>query len=734
MASIATPIRCSGLIAVALIIRSRDGPRFVFHYPPRPSTEASQEERLYGTELDESEVEESLLEEVGSDESDLEDGGYSLPRHNKVEKEDKPKLKNHVVELDLEGDDHYDKPNGEHVVPWEHLFEFDTTDLESILTPSRAYHKKKFEMSLDPLIFVTYPIHIREDGLWKKKKPKKAKKSKTEASEPGAAPAETKSIEEEMKDVSLGEKPGNASEDGDDHGGMTMFNAVFILNPRKDQAREKIKDIYEHVIKKFNKALKHAQASANYVWKESEMMLSMKEKAREERKSLQFVFVIHTHKEAGRPMSWLWNEILIKSTLAAAIRDVYLAISSDKIATVRFATKPPLDLSLQVPIPNFLMSLPTSADKAMPGLLVTTANPLVDEEGNEDPTHLNKHFALLLLNDESKIVAEIQADDTDLSEPLIECIRLCKPTLSFLQVAQTNAVDLNSLLVLAQHLIYWRRAIAIPPLHAREMYIVSPNCDSRKLPLASVAWKKAFPLAPSLPGFLAALSAAPRPFKNFAPSKDHRPTYLDMVAWLIRGGWVTQLRTFAWILVWPEIIYEVQYQLKSEAIEKSKKGAKSQSGSSESTESTDESSPEKHSSTDPSAPLTTEQVAENARLERLADKLAKEAAETAADFVKMPKPVATEHPSINNAEHLKHIPPYIIKDPHKVSHEESLYIAALGKRFTEPRSKECWTKFTKYFNGCEALEMIALQENRKRKETWGILLSYHEHLLSCKHW
>jgi nitrogen permease regulator 3 len=443
---------------------------------------------------------------------------------------------------------------------------------------------------------------------------------------------------------------------------------------------------------------------------------------------------MNTHNKTGRPMSWLWAEILLKSTLAAAIRDVFLKISCNKIATVHFAIKPPLDLSLQIPIPNFLMSLPSSTEKAMPGLLVTTANPLVDEEGNEDPTHLNKHFALLLLDHEAKIVAEIQADDTDLSEPLIECIRLCKPTLSFLQVAQTNAVDVNSLLILAQHLIYWRRAIAIPPLHAREMYIVSPNCDSRKLPPASVAWKKAFPLAPSLPSFLAALSAAPRPFKTFAPSKDHRPTYLDMIAWLIRGGWVTQLRTFAWILVWPEIIYEVQYQLKAEAIEKSKKGTKSQSGSSESTESTDESSPEKLSSIDPSAPLTTEQVAENARLERLADKLAKEAAEAAAAFSKMPKPVATEHPSINQAEHLKRIPPYIIKDPHKVSHEESLYIAALGKRFTEPKSKECWTKFTKYFNGYEALEMIALQENRKRKETWGILLSYHENLLVCKHW
>ena len=73
------------------------------------------------------------------------------------------------------------------------------------------------------------------------------------------------------------------SEDGNDHGGMTMFNAVFVLNVPKDEEDDRILDIYEYVIKKFNKVLKHAQAQSNYVWKESEMILSMKEKAREER-------------------------------------------------------------------------------------------------------------------------------------------------------------------------------------------------------------------------------------------------------------------------------------------------------------------------------------------------------------------------------------------------------------------------------------------------------------------
>jgi hypothetical protein len=393
-----------------------------------------------------------------------------------------------------------------------------------------------------------------------------------------------------------------------------------------------------------------------------------------------------------------------------------------------------LDLSLQIPVPSFLTSLPASTEKAMLGLPVTSANPFVDEEGNEDPTHLNKHFALLLLDDEDKIISELEKDNTELSAPLIETIRLSKPTLSFLQVAQANSIELPSLLILVQHLIYWRKAIAIPPLHARETYIVSPNCDSTKLPTASVAWKKAFPLAPSLPNFLASLSAAPRPYKTFSPSKDHRATYLEMLGWLIRGGWVTQLRTFALILVWPEIIYEVEYQLKADSLKKKADGLRSEQTSSESPDSNEDSSSDKAKADDPNAPLTTEQIAQNARLKRLADKAAKDAEAEAEEFAKKPVPVATDHPSFNKAVHLRPIAPYIIVDPHKVSHEESLYIAALGKRFTDPKAKECWFKLCKYFNGREALEMIGLREGMKRKETWGILMHYQEHLFVTKHW
>jgi hypothetical protein len=276
-----------GLIAVALVIRSRDGPRFVFHYPPQPATtQASQHEVRYGTELDQSELQEKSQEDDDDDDLDLEDGYQLNAGFGKLDLSDKTSgNRGKARDVDSsDGDDHYDLPSGEHFVPWEHLAEFSTKDLESILTPSRAFHKKKFELSLDPLYFVTYPIHVREDGLWKKKKLKKGKKSKDEAESRSGDAGDAGDAEKEDDAKGEPKATDQNSEDGDDHGGMTMFNVVFVLNVPREEEDERIQDIYEHVIKKFNKAMKHAQAQSNYVWKESEMILSMKEKAREERK------------------------------------------------------------------------------------------------------------------------------------------------------------------------------------------------------------------------------------------------------------------------------------------------------------------------------------------------------------------------------------------------------------------------------------------------------------------
>jgi hypothetical protein len=347
------------------------------------------------------------------------------------------------------------------VVPWEYLDAFRTKDLASILTPARAFHKKCFELTLDPLTFVTYPMHIREDGRWKKKKREKRRRRKEEEEKRAneamsedtvisESPAETSGLEDDAKKVSMPKGTSFASDDTND-GGMTMFNLVFIMNPRTTEAPMRVMDMFEHVAKDINKALRYAQNYSNYVWKESERILNLKEKAREER----------------RPMSTLWDTILRKSTLAQTMKTIYTSISTNNIAVVQLLSDPPVRLSVQIPKPYFLSMLPEFDEPSMPGLWITTANFFGDQEYEDETSLLSKHFALLLLDDEDKIIADIQSDGGELTGPLLEYLKIVKPTLSFHQTAQQHAISLNDIRILAQHLIYHRRAIAVPPLHPR---------------------------------------------------------------------------------------------------------------------------------------------------------------------------------------------------------------------------------------------------------------------------
>jgi hypothetical protein len=286
----------SSLLAVALVVRSKDGPRFVFHYPPRLTARESQELPRYGTELDPT-TPDTSDDEGSSGENDFEEDVYHL--NKKYENPGQGKRSRHVSLWD--GDEHFDSAEGLQIVPWEHLDAFSTKDLASILTPAKPYHKKCFQLTLDPLHIVTYPMHIREDGRWKKRKRSK-KKRRDEEVTTGSDSWFTKNsvvteVAEEPSETSTPEDPeqertaskatngsGGGSENGQDDGGMTMFNLVFILNPGRIDATSEVANVFEHVAKDVNKALRYAQNYSSYVWRESDMILTMKDRAREKSK------------------------------------------------------------------------------------------------------------------------------------------------------------------------------------------------------------------------------------------------------------------------------------------------------------------------------------------------------------------------------------------------------------------------------------------------------------------
>ena len=267
-----------------------------------------------------------------------------------------------------------------------------------------------------------------------------------------------------------------------------------------------------------------------------------------------------------------------------------------------------------------------------------------------------------------------------------------------MQTSQETGIALSDIQFLAAHLIYWRRARAIPPLHHRDTYIVSPNADMRKLKTASAQYMKLFPALPSLPKMLGMLSmGGPRTYGSLIPSKDHREAYLGILAWLCRGGWVTQLRTFGWVRVPGGIRAKVNGEVERET-HISKEGESTDQGSmgtfiedkipkGRSSASDSGHSDDNYHHSAPSSPSSTHTA------------------------VPMPALSLSDHYSKDRA-------PIIIPHPLEASGLQSRYLAAISASLVETDGKEvseAWEVCLKYFNGENALEKIAVRENWKRK-------------------
>jgi hypothetical protein len=312
---------------------------------------------------------------------------------------------------------------------------------------------------------------------------------------------------------------------------LMMFNIVFVMNPPSLEHHLRVDEMYDFVAKRFAKALKYEQAQSNFIAAEARIINSMKEKG----------------KESKAPIATLWHSIIASSSLAKAIALVFEAISLNKIAHIDLNG---FDLSLQIPQAISTPFAPTATEPQMPGLWLTTAT-LIDDD--EVDASLSAHAALLLLEDDETLLKEVESDGKELSGPLSFFIRNLTPTKSLLKLSQKHSMPLKDVQFLARHLIYWRRARAIPPLRWRDTYVVSPNADMRSLSAAIPAFATRFPTLPPLCKILHSLSGPPRQYRNLMPSVDHRTAYMEILAWLMRGGWVTQLRTFAWIRVSREV-------------------------------------------------------------------------------------------------------------------------------------------------------------------------------------
>ena len=697
------------LIGIALVIKKKTEPHLVFHYPPKPGEDNSYFKSLFKSDSIDT------TSSSSDDESDAEEGGLGDSQAKDAENKDSP------PDLDEAGSASPQKgpalQQGTKRLLWNDVFGYNSGVLAKAWCPAKGCYKR-FEMSLGNNVILGRPVYAKDDGAWKRKRVAARRSSDMTSPTAEKAASGIRTISETLGQVNevsvdasnlnsaetedsgvatVEEKKGRAQPEevmGNPDSSKTknaeigtkdtlvMFNVVFVLRPPPLEYHARVKDMYEHVVKKFTKALKWEQARSSYVAKESALISSTANR------------VINANK-ANPPLATLYHDIISQSSLAKAIATLYNNISNSKIAHLNLTSS--MSLSLQIPIPTSISVLPTPLEPQMPGLWLTTATSLpADDDVQLTSSQISSHFTLLLLYDLHTILADISAAGSSVSGPLAHCLRVSKSTKSFLQISQSSGIALSEIQFFASHMIYWRRARAIPPLRQSDIYIMSPNADMRDLSSATSRFAKAFPIMPPLPRILGMLSTSPKPYSALIPNKDRKEMFMDILAWLLRGGWVTQLRTFAWI--------RVPAQLKAAVDEeKAEKG-----------------------------------VTHELNGLKVDDKSEKDAGLVVPDL-RTSSPTSSTHTAMPADDLQATASAVLIPNPRYASTLPSHYLSAIATRIGEiqgSESKAAWETCRKYFDGKHAIETIAVREGWKRKRVTELFAGWEAlgFLAKTRHW
>lgn len=707
-----TPSASPCLVAILLVIqpRSGSGARLVFHYPPEPLSADEDPADKAELALTSEHTSSSSSDEGSSTEEeghDLRPGyGQKTRQHNargaaRTGDEDE---REHA-RSDQHYEEHQWRPS------WEPLLGLGSSGLAGLLAASRIWHMRKFELGINDLCFVGRPVFVREDGFWKKQKSLRVAQSNSALPDPlaggSALPKDEVTDSEATEDSTDAADTKSTSKKNQ----LTMFNVVFVLDPPILEHDLRVKEMYKHVVKKFTRALKREQARNDFVWKESENIQSIKSR--------------HTTQRSSAKT--LYTELLSKSQLAASIASVYRAVSTSRIISLNLSQS--TSVVLQIPLVPSISVLPSLTDPPVPaGLWLTTFNDATPSSSEIEgfaaasAGQLAKHVTLLLKEPPQRIVKDAQAIGGPLATRLIRFVNTIKPTKSFHKLATASQISWRETELLASLLITWRRAMLIPPLHQRDTYIVSPNADMSKLKAACKAYNAVFPTLPGLATILGALSDTPRPWMVLIPSSDHKEAYYEILAWLMKGGWVTQMRTFAYVRVSPEVKKAVREQenqadlkKKAEAAAKSaeiksREANGSTDGAHDSTSiaNTNTDGNTNHSSftSDNSRrPSLMSHPSSDQRQQTLSSKAAQDP--NAASLILNPS-----RASPLESKWLDYIASSLLTfqySPVELSAEERVEL------------KTYWLRFVKYFNGSEPLEFIPVREGLKRKLVWDLL-------------
>lgn len=337
------------LVAVILIVTSRGGPRCVFHTPANPDLEkllgpnfrrgrgandfgSDEESQSSSDEEDEEPIGPGGVGSGGggtaggssagggagrTSAANVDDGTSTTASSAGGDSQRPPSLNSGKVRKKADLEDSADLSalgrgsiSTSYSAVFDSVFGVPSEVWEKLLSPTRAWHKRRFEIGINDLAFVGWPVFVRDDGHWRKKS-RRRKRQKPKSSGEGQqdkkegkngqdddntnptsdndAPDGTQSSRDEDNADKTDVEDNADSQTGSpesDKDTMSMFNVVFVMAPPVLEYSMHLKEMYEHVIKKFSKALKYEQDHSNYVWKEAQHILQIKERARERGTSL----------------------------------------------------------------------------------------------------------------------------------------------------------------------------------------------------------------------------------------------------------------------------------------------------------------------------------------------------------------------------------------------------------------------------------------------------------------
>ncbi|KAI5962633.1 NPR3 [Candida pseudojiufengensis] len=546
------------------------------------------------------------------------------------------------------------------------IFGIGPSYLIEMLAPPKTMCNTRFEMTIEGKIFLGLPIHKNDDGTWKNN-------NKT------ISPIKNN---------------------------LNMFHLVFIMNPPIIENNYRIDEMFQHVVSKISLVLRHAQSKHDYIGQQSKLIQTIREQGDDE------------------------ITLIEKSSLCKMIFDCYTAISNSKVANLLIDGK---IKSFQIPIKTEFHSLPDPTVPYIPGSYLSSTVKILSNNGivnvgeaskygqqlkslseeEEDSDEIIIYFALLLLDEPENIIRDIK---TSTDSILAKFIRMIQPTESLLKLSLRNTqLDIRQIKSFAFHLIYWRRARIIQPLSSRSVYIISPMAPlTIKLYDDITEFNIKFPTLPSLPHFLKLLSPQskkPQQFAAIIPSRDHRDSYLQALAWLNRFGYVTQQLTFIWLKISRKIKIKVEEDIENENLAKKRKNSNN-TKKEVIVKTTDNSSKQKESSnTFSKKDLNTSTTSSN--IEKLKEQL-----------------------NQNNSVSLLEEDDTIILDPGRASTLERKWINEII--FNECKLSneliKIFYKLLKYMNGKSPLELILLKDNVSRNELKKLLFAIEDYIISVRHW